>query len=119
MYFSSFLLTLSLSLIYSLPLGVLAIDKRLENANDLLESSQPGLELLVELVLRGVLADLLVEIGTLWAVAHGGGEDLLDNEVVVGLEGLAIGVRERGGELLAWVLGIGAECLGHEVKATG
>lgn len=87
-----------------LPFGILAVDERLENADDLVESSQPGLELLVELLLWGVLANLLVKVGTLWAVAHGGREDLLDNEVVVGLEGLAVGIGEGDGELLGWVL---------------
>lgn len=102
-----------------LPLGILAVNKRLKDANNFVQRSQPRLELLIKLLWRGVLADLLVEISPLWAVAHGSREDLLDDEVVVGLKGLAVGVGEGGGELLSRGLGVGAEGLGHEVKATG
>lgn len=101
-----------------LPLRLLAVDKWLQDAHNLLERGQPGLELLVELGRRSVLSDLLVEVGALRAVAHGGGEDLLDDEVVVGLESLTVGVGEGDGELLRGVLRVGAEGLGHEVETT-
>lgn len=119
LYLYMYIIFLLCSTQNALPLGILAINKRLEDANDLVQRSQPGLELLIKLLWWGVLADLLVEISTLWAVAHGSGEDLLDDEVVVGLKGLAVGVGEGGGELLCRGLGVGAEGLGHKVKATG
>ena len=68
--------------------------------------------------LRIVTAELSVEVLPVWCSAHGGAEEGLDDEGVVGLEGVAIGIAEGVGELLVGVGDVVTEGLGGEVKTT-
>lgn len=75
-----------------LPLCLLAVDKGLQDADDLVQGAQVLLHELVDLGL--VVSQLLVEVVAGGAGAHGGTEEGLDHEAVVGLEGGAVGVAE-------------------------
>lgn len=100
-----------------LPLGLLGVLEGLHNLDDLLKCGNFLLQLGGDLGL--ILTELLVEVGAVWGGGHGGGEEGLDDERVVRLEGLTIGVTEGVRELLGGVLDVVAECLHSEVKATG
>ena len=100
----------------NLPLRLFPSLELLKNANNLLQAREPGIELLVDTLL--VVTKVLVECGAVWSGAHGGGEDGLDNERVVGLEGVAVGGAEGFGELGGRVGEVGAEALGCEVEGS-
>jgi hypothetical protein len=100
----------------NLPLGLLPSLELLKNAHNLLQAREPSIELLVDA--RLVVAEILVKGGTVWSGAHGGGEDGLDDERVVGLEGVAISGAERFGELGGRVGEVGAETLGCEIEGS-
>lgn len=101
-----------------LPLGLLAVNKRLQNVNHLLQRLQVGHHLLVELVTLLALGDVGVKVLAVGASAHGGTEDGLDDEGVVGLEGGAVGAAEGVSELLFVVLDVGIQSEGNELEAT-
>lgn len=100
-----------------LPLGVLAIEKLLKNANNLGESSK------VDLKVAGdpgvVVAKLGVEVLAVRASTHGGAEDGLDEEAVMRLEGAAVGGAEGVGELFVGLGRIGSQGEAGELEATG
>jgi hypothetical protein len=100
----------------NLPLGLFPSLELLENANNLLQAREPGIELLVDA--RLVVAKVLVERSAVWGGAHGSGEDGLDHERVVGLEGVAVSGAEGFGELGGRVGEVGAEALGCEVEGS-
>lgn len=98
-----------------LPLGVLPGQELVQYRNNLLQRRKVCLQLLLDL---GVIAAQLgVEVLPVWCGAHGGAEERLNDERVVGLEGVAVGVTERVGELLVGVGEVVAEGLGGEVEA--
>ena len=99
-----------------LPLSLLACQELVQCSNNLLERRQVLLELLLDL--RIVTAELSVEVLPVRCSAHGGAEEGLDDEGVVGLEGVAIGIAEGVGELLVGVGDVVTEGLGGEVKTT-
>jgi hypothetical protein len=100
----------------NLPLSLLPSLELLQNANNLLQARKPGIELLVDALL--VVTEVLVESSAVRRGAHGGGEDGLDHEGVVGLEGVAVGGAEGLGELGSRVGEVGAEALGCEVEGS-
>lgn len=75
------------------------------------------LELLLDL--GRVVAELDVEVLAVGAGAHGGGEDGLDEEAVVGLEGARVRGAEGVGELGGGVLEVVLEGLAGEFQAAG
>ncbi len=81
-----------------LPLGLLALNKSLEDGNNLVQSLQVLAHLLVNLSL--VRTKLAIEILAVRASAHGGAEDGLDEEAVVRLKGDAVGVAEGLGKFV-------------------
>ena len=81
-----------------LPLGLLPGEELVQDGNILLQRSQPLLQLGLNLGL--VVSKLLVKVGAVWGSAHSGAENGLDDERVVGLEGVAVGIAEGVGELL-------------------
>lgn len=87
----------------------------LKDGNTLLES----VDLLAEggLNLRLVAAQLGVKVLPVGGGGHGGGEDGLDDEGVVGLEGVAVGLAEGVGEFRGGLVEVVAEGLGGEVEA--
>lgn len=89
----------------------------LDNGDDALKGAQPLLELLLYLSL--VIAELGIKVLAVRGGAHGGAEDGLDDERVVGLEGVAVGGAERVGQLLRGVLDVLAQGLSGEVETTG
>lgn len=102
---------------HPLPLGLLAVDKGLEDGDDALQRREVGLELLLDLAL--VVAELDVEVLAVGAGAHGGGEDGLDEEAVVGLQGARVRGAEGVGELGGGVLEVVLEGLAGEFEAAG
>jgi hypothetical protein len=100
----------------NLPLGLFPSLELLQDAHNLLQASEPGIELLVDA--RLVVTEVLVERSAVWGGAHGGGEDGLDHERVVGLEGVAVSGTEGFGELSGRVGEVGAEALGCEVEGS-
>ena len=99
-----------------LPLRLFPALEFLQNADDLLQAGEPGIELLVDALL--VVAQVGVERLAVGRGAHGGGEDGLDHEGVVGLEGVAVGGAEGLGELAGGSGEVVAEALGGEVEAS-
>jgi len=79
-----------------LPLGLLALEESLENADNLLQGGEIVLKLRVHLLL--IIAKLGIKIFAVWASAHGGAENGLDNKAVVGLKSGAVRAAERVGE---------------------
>ena len=104
------------NLFQNLPLRLLPALELLQNANNLLQAGEPGIELLVDALL--VVAQVGVERLAVGRGAHGGGEDGLDHEGVVGLEGVAVGGAEGLGELAGGFGEVVAEALGGEVEAS-
>jgi hypothetical protein len=84
-----------------LPLRLLPALELLQNAHNLLQTREPSIELLVHALL--IVAQVRVEGLAVGCGAHGGGEDGLDHEGVVGLEGVAVGGTEGLGELVGGV----------------
>lgn len=101
---------------HRLPLGLLAVEEVLEDADNLCEGGEVGLELGVDLV--AVVAELGVKVLAVRAGAHGSAEDGLDDEAVVRLEGVAVGGAERIGQLLGGVAGVLAQGEAGELEAT-
>lgn len=66
-----------------------------------------------------VISKLGVKVLAVWGSAHGGAENGLDDEGVVRLERVAVGVTEGVRELLGRVGNVVAKGLGGEVEATG
>ena len=99
-----------------LPLSLFPGQELVQCSNNLLQCSQVALELLLDL--RIITAKLSVEVLPVWCGAHGGAEQRLDDERVVRLEGVAVGIAEGVGELLLGVRDVVAEGLGGEVEAT-
>lgn len=99
-----------------LPLGLLAVEELLENANNLGESSEVDLEIAVDL--GAVVAELGVKVLAVGASAHGGAEDGLDEEAVVRLEGAAVGSAEGVGKLLVGLGRVGSQGEAGEFKTT-
>jgi hypothetical protein len=100
----------------SLPLGVLGLEEGLEDGNNALESGQVRAEVVLDLGL--VAAELGIKVLAVGAGAHGGGEEGLDHEAVVGLKGGSVGGAERVGELLGRVGLVGGEGERGEFKTT-
>jgi hypothetical protein len=103
-------------IINCLPLGLGAVDELLEDVHNLGEGSEVGLELSLDLL--GVLTELGVKVLSVGNGGHGGAEDGLDHEAVVGLQGVGVGTAERVGQLLGGVIDVLLEALGSEVKTT-
>lgn len=99
-----------------LPLGILAGEEALEDADNLLEGGEVDTELSGDLVLVG--AELGVKVLAVGAGAHGGAEDGLDEEAVVGLEGGGVGVAEGLRELLGLLGDVLAQGDAGELEAT-
>jgi hypothetical protein len=99
-----------------LPLGILGVEEALKDSDDLVESGEVDAQLGVDLL--GVRAELGVKVLAVRAGAHGGAEDGLDEEAVVGLQGGAVGGSERVGELLAGLVDVLAKGDAGELEAT-
>lgn len=99
-----------------LPLGLLAAEERRQDGDNLGKSVEVDLELLGD-ELRG-LAELGVEISTVRAGGHGGAEDRLDEEAVVGLQGLSVCSTEGIRKLLRGSSNVAGEGLGGEVETS-
>ena len=99
-----------------LPLRLLPALELLQNADNLLKAGEPRIKLLVNALL--VVAQVGIESLAVGRGAHRGGEDGLDHEGVVGLEGVAVGGAEGFGELGGGVGEVGAEALGCEVEGS-
>jgi len=97
-----------------LPLRLLPRQELSQYRDILLQPAQPLLQL--RLHLRFVIAQLLVEVLSVWCRAHGGAEDGLHDEGVVRLEGFAVGVAEGVGEFFGGVGDVVAEGLGGEIE---
>lgn len=100
---------------HNLPLSLLPGQELVQCSNNLLQRREVLLQLLLDL--RLITAQLRVEVLPVGRSAHGGAEERLDDERVVGLEGVAVGITERVGELLVGVGDVVAEGLGGEVEA--
>ena len=98
-----------------LPLSLLPGQEPVQCSNNLLQRREVCLELLLDL--GAVLAQLGVEVLPVRCGAHGGAEERLDDEGVVGLERAGVGLAERVGKLLGGVGEVVAEGLGGEVQA--
>ncbi|KAI6770938.1 hypothetical protein HG531_009793 [Fusarium graminearum] len=94
----------------------MSVDERLEDVDDLGEGSKVSLE--VGLNLLRVLAKLGVEVLSVGDGRHGGAEDRLDDEAVVGLQGVTVGSAERVSKLLRGVGDVALKGLAGEVKTT-
>ncbi|KAI6754150.1 hypothetical protein HG530_013326 [Fusarium avenaceum] len=103
-------------IINCLPLGLGAVDELLEDVHNLGEGSEVGLELSLDLL--RVLTELGVKVLSVGNGGHGGAEDGLDHEVVMGLQGVGVGATERVGKLLGGVVDVLLKALGSEVKTT-
>jgi hypothetical protein len=68
---------------HDLPFGILGIEETLEDADDLLEALQVYAKFFLNLLV--VVAELAVEVLAVRAGAHGGAEDGLHEEAMVGL----------------------------------
>ena len=99
-----------------LPLGLLAVEELLENANNLGESSEVDLEVAGDLGV--VIAKLGVKVLAVGASAHSGAEDGLDEEAVMRLEGAAVGGAERVGELFVGLGRVGRQGEAGELETT-
>jgi hypothetical protein len=97
-----------------LPLSLLSRTELLQNGHNLLQRAQPCRQPLIDLGL--IIAQLLVKVLAVRGSAHGGAEERLDDEGMVGLEGLAVGAAEGVAELLGWIGEVGAKGLGGEVE---
>ena len=100
-----------------LPLSLLLGQELVQCSNNLLQRREVRLQLLLDLGV--VLAQLGVEVLPVRCGAHGGTEERLDDEGVVGLERAGVGLAEGVGELLGGVGEVVAEGLGGEVEAAG
>ena len=98
-----------------LPLSLLAALESLQYADNILKSSQVCSQLNGDL---GLVSQLGVEVPTVGAGAHGGREDGLDEEAVVGLEGLAVCVSERSGEFFGFLGQVLAQCNTREFQTS-
>jgi hypothetical protein len=99
-----------------LPLGVLAVQEALEDSNDLLQGGEVDAQLLLNLGLIGT--KLGIEVLAVRASTHGGAEDGLDEEAVVGLQGGAVCGAERVGKLFGAGRDVLAEGNAGELEAT-
>ena len=95
-------------------LDALAVEEGLEDIDNLLESGKVLLELSADPLL--VAAELAVEVLTVRAGAHGGAENGLDEEAVVGLEGDIVGGTEGGRKLLVGGGNVVGETLACELE---
>lgn len=100
----------------NLPLRLFPLLECLQNRNPLLKSSY--------LLMQGgfnlcrVVAQLRVEVLSVWSRRHSGTEDRLHDKRVVLLEGCPVGGTERVGELLVGVGEVVTKRLSGEIKAT-
>lgn len=96
--------------------GLLGALEGLQDGDNLLQCSDLLLHLGIDLTL--VLTELRIEVLAVWGCGHRGGEDGLDHERVVGLEGIAVGTAEGDRELIGGVVDVVTECLHSEVEAS-
>lgn len=101
---------------HRLPLSLLTTQELIEDSNPLLKGRHLCLQR--RLHLGTVLTELDIKVLPVRSSRHGGAEDGLDDERVVGLEGVAVGLAEGVSKLLAGVVEVVTEGLGGEVKAT-
>lgn len=80
-----------------LPLSLRGVEEPLEDADDLFQRFEVLAQLHLNLLL--VRAELDIKVLAVGASAHGGAEDGLHKEAVMGLEGDTVGVAEGVGEL--------------------
>ena len=102
-------------LVFPLPFRLLPPLKLLQYRHLLLQPFQPLARGGVHL--GGVVAQLRVEILAVRRGGHGGAEDGLHHEGVVGLQRAGVGGAEGGRELFGWVLQVRADAEGGEVEA--
>lgn len=98
-------------------LDALAVEEGLEDVDNLLQGGEVLLELGIDLVL--VIAELGVEVLAVRASAHGGTENGLDEEAVVGLESDIVGGTEGGGKLIGSDVDVVGETLAGELETSG
>lgn len=79
------------------------------------QAFQPLVEL--SLYLGVIVAQFLVEVLSVWRRGHGSAEERLNNERVMWLQSVAIGVTKGVGQLFGRVGNVVAERLGSEVEA--
>lgn len=82
-----------------LPLRLFPRHKLLDDIDAELQPLQPRIQLLVHPVL--IIAQLGVKVLAVGSGAHSSTEDGLDEEAVVGAQGVAVSVAEGGGEFFA------------------
>lgn len=107
---------LNLLLYMVLPLCLFAVEKLLQDADNLGERGEVDLE--VGRHLGAVVAELGVKVLAVGAGAHGSAEDGLHEEAVVRLEGAGVGGAERVGELLVGLGRVGRQGEAGEFEAT-
>lgn len=101
-------------LAFHLPLGLLAAQEGGHDGHNRGQSLQVRLELFRNNL--GAVAQLGKEVLAVRAGAHGGAEDGLNQERVVGLEGDGVGLAERIGKLLSGLAQSSLQSLAGEVK---
>ena len=100
---------------FILPFSLLPRLELLQDRHLLLQRLQPLPRRRVHL--RGVVSQLSVKVLAVRRRGHGGAEDGLHHEGVVGFQRVAVGGAEGGGELVGGVLEVGADALRGEVEA--
>jgi hypothetical protein len=100
-----------------LPLGLLPLQETLQDRNDLLQTCQPNPQLRSHLL--HICTQLRIKVLTVRSRRHGGAENGLHHEGMVGLEGAAIGISEGGRELLTCGSDVLGEGDGREIETSG
>lgn len=102
--------------LFHLPFRLFCSQKCLQNGNQLLQGGKPNLQFSSNLLL--IVSQLGVKILSVGGSGHGSAENRLHQEAVVGFEGAAIGVTERGGEFFGGFCNVLRDCNRCEVKAS-
>lgn len=101
------------STVFNLPLGLLSLQKPLQNRQQVLQRCKPNPQLFLHLLV--ILPKLRIEILSVRTRTHRRREDRLNHEGVVGLEGRTVGAAEGGGELFGDLSEVLGECEGGEI----
>lgn len=104
-------------IICPLPFSLLRVQEGLQDANLGLQRLQPDLQSLIDLCL--IVAELEVEVLSVWACGHGRAEDGLHQEAVVGLEGGGVGIAEGDRQLFAGDLDVLGKGEAGKLEAAG
>jgi hypothetical protein len=98
------------------PLCLLCGQELIQHVDNLLQTTQPLIELFLDSLL--IIAKFAVKVLAVRSCAHGSTEDGLDHEAVVLAECVAVGRAERHAKLFGAVAVVLAERLRSKVEAT-